>query len=155
MPDLLLELFSEEIPARMQAGAARDLERLMVGADRSRLSVRGYQGLCRTAAAAPGDHGTARQAEGCARGAEGAQDRCARSGAGGLPEKDRPDQRTTQSRENAQGRCLYRGDRAGGPRAAACAGRVLFCCVGFVALVFFFVLVVGLLRVLGSAASLC
>ena len=32
MPDLLLELFSEEIPARMQAAAARDLERLMVGA---------------------------------------------------------------------------------------------------------------------------
>ena len=32
MPDLLLELFSEEIPARMQAGEARDLERLMVGA---------------------------------------------------------------------------------------------------------------------------
>lgn len=29
MPQLLLELFSEEIPARMQAGAARDLERLM------------------------------------------------------------------------------------------------------------------------------
>src|ERR1700744_2373566 len=32
MPDLLLELFSEEIPARMQAGAARDLERLIIGA---------------------------------------------------------------------------------------------------------------------------
>jgi glycyl-tRNA synthetase beta chain len=30
MPDLLLELFSEEIPARMQAQAARDLERLVV-----------------------------------------------------------------------------------------------------------------------------
>ncbi len=29
MPQLLLEIFSEEIPARMQAGAARDLERLM------------------------------------------------------------------------------------------------------------------------------
>ena len=28
MPDLLLELFSEEIPARMQAQAARDLERM-------------------------------------------------------------------------------------------------------------------------------
>lgn len=28
MPQLLIELFSEEIPARMQAGAARDLERL-------------------------------------------------------------------------------------------------------------------------------
>jgi glycyl-tRNA synthetase beta chain len=32
MPELLLELFCEEIPARMQAGAARDLERLMTGA---------------------------------------------------------------------------------------------------------------------------
>ena len=32
MPDLLLELFSEEIPARMQQGAARDLERLVIGA---------------------------------------------------------------------------------------------------------------------------
>jgi glycyl-tRNA synthetase beta chain len=32
MADLLLELFSEEIPARMQSQAARDLERLVVGA---------------------------------------------------------------------------------------------------------------------------
>src|SRR5215510_14516348 len=32
MPDLLLDLFSEEIPARMQAGAAKDWERLVVGA---------------------------------------------------------------------------------------------------------------------------
>jgi glycyl-tRNA synthetase beta chain len=32
MPELLLELFSEEIPARMQAAAAKDLERLIVGA---------------------------------------------------------------------------------------------------------------------------
>jgi glycyl-tRNA synthetase beta chain len=31
MPDLLLELFSEEIPARMQANAAKELERLVVG----------------------------------------------------------------------------------------------------------------------------
>jgi glycyl-tRNA synthetase beta chain len=38
MPDLLLELFSEEIPARMQAAAAADLERLVVGA----LSDRGF-----------------------------------------------------------------------------------------------------------------
>jgi glycyl-tRNA synthetase beta chain len=29
MPELFLELFSEEIPARMQAGAAKDLERLL------------------------------------------------------------------------------------------------------------------------------
>ena len=32
MPDLLLELLSEEIPARMQRQAAKDLERLIVGA---------------------------------------------------------------------------------------------------------------------------
>ena len=32
MSDLLLELFSEEIPARMQVQAAKDLERLVVGA---------------------------------------------------------------------------------------------------------------------------
>ena len=32
MPDLLLELFSEEIPARMQAAAAEDLRRLVTGA---------------------------------------------------------------------------------------------------------------------------
>src|SRR6185369_10991751 len=32
MADLLLELFSEEIPARMQVQAGKDLERLVVGA---------------------------------------------------------------------------------------------------------------------------
>ncbi|HEY9219164.1 MAG TPA: glycine--tRNA ligase subunit beta, partial [Phenylobacterium sp.] len=37
MPQLLLELFSEEIPARMQAQAARDLERMM----RERLAAEG------------------------------------------------------------------------------------------------------------------
>jgi glycyl-tRNA synthetase beta chain len=31
MPDFLLELFSEEIPARMQVAAAKDMERLVVG----------------------------------------------------------------------------------------------------------------------------
>ena len=36
MPDLLLELFSEEIPARMQAGAAEDLRQLVTGALRER-----------------------------------------------------------------------------------------------------------------------
>src|SRR5687767_8836132 len=48
MPDLLLELFSEEIPARMQAQGAKDLERLVVGAlsDRGLLfeAVRGFAG---------------------------------------------------------------------------------------------------------------
>jgi len=35
MADFLLELFSEEIPARMQGQAAKDLERLVVGARHS------------------------------------------------------------------------------------------------------------------------
>jgi glycyl-tRNA synthetase beta chain len=38
MPELLLELFSEEIPARMQAQAARDLERMA----RDKLAAEGY-----------------------------------------------------------------------------------------------------------------
>ena len=38
MPQLLLELFSEEIPARMQAQAARDLERMV----REKLAAAGY-----------------------------------------------------------------------------------------------------------------
>src|SRR5438477_3077868 len=38
MPQLLLELFSEEIPARMQAQAARDLERMA----RERLAAEGF-----------------------------------------------------------------------------------------------------------------
>jgi glycyl-tRNA synthetase beta chain len=38
MPQLLLELFSEEIPARMQAQAARDLERMV----RDRLAAEGF-----------------------------------------------------------------------------------------------------------------
>ena len=53
MPDLLLELFSEEIPARMQAQAAKDLERLVVGA----LSDRGllFEGSTRFRRTAPPD----------------------------------------------------------------------------------------------------
>ena len=44
MPELLLELLSEEIPARMQAQAARDLERLM----RERLAEAGFNPDLRT-----------------------------------------------------------------------------------------------------------
>lgn len=48
MPDLLLELFSEEIPARMQVRAAKELERLIVGglSDRGLLfeSIRSFGG---------------------------------------------------------------------------------------------------------------
>ncbi|GAA0869074.1 hypothetical protein GCM10009116_09100 [Brevundimonas basaltis] len=43
MPQLLLELFSEEIPARMQAGAARDFERM--AADRLKAAGLSYESL--------------------------------------------------------------------------------------------------------------
>ena len=58
MPDLLLELFSEEIPARMQTQASRDVERLMVGAlsDRGLLfeSQKAFAGPRRLALAVSG-----------------------------------------------------------------------------------------------------
>ena len=54
MPDLLLELFSEEIPARMQAAAAKDLERLVVGALSDRgLMFEGVKAFAGDAAAKP------------------------------------------------------------------------------------------------------
>jgi len=43
MPQLLLELFSEEIPARMQGGAARDLERM--ASERLKAAGLGYDSL--------------------------------------------------------------------------------------------------------------
>jgi len=58
MPDLLVELFSEEIPARMQAQAAKDLERLVIGAlsDRGLLfeAVKAFSGPRRLALAIEG-----------------------------------------------------------------------------------------------------
>ena len=49
MPQLLLELFSEEIPARMQRQAARDLERMV----RERLAAEGFLPEALTAFAGP------------------------------------------------------------------------------------------------------
>src|SRR5476649_2696141 len=49
MPQLLLELFSEEIPARMQAQAAKDLERLA----REKLAAEGLLPEALTAFAGP------------------------------------------------------------------------------------------------------
>ena len=58
VPDLLLELFSEEVPARMQAQGAKDLERLVVGAlsDRGLMfeAVRGFAGPRRLTLAVSG-----------------------------------------------------------------------------------------------------
>ena len=55
MPDLLLELFSEEIPARMQGKAADDLKKLQAGgfygAQGLKVSVLNMEGGSRGAAA--------------------------------------------------------------------------------------------------------
>ena len=58
MPSLLLELFSEEIPARMQAQAARDLERMarekLGAAELAFSSIRGFAGPRRLTLAVDG-----------------------------------------------------------------------------------------------------
>ena len=58
MPDLLLELFSEEIPARMQAQAARDLERMarerLAAADLGFAGIRSFAGPRRLTLAVDG-----------------------------------------------------------------------------------------------------
>ncbi len=58
MPDLLLEIFCEEIPARMQAQAARDLERMageqLAAAGLKAQAMRAYAGPRRLTLAAEG-----------------------------------------------------------------------------------------------------
>ena len=83
MPDLLLELFSEEIPARMQRRAAEDLRRLVTDALVERGFV--YEGAKRLRDAAPSGAATSSacrpSAPRRARGAQGPARRRARSGA--------------------------------------------------------------------------
>ena len=72
MPDLLLELFSEEIPARMQRQAADDLKRLVTDALVERgPDLRGRAGVCDAAPAGAARRRPARRAAGPARGAQG------------------------------------------------------------------------------------
>ena len=61
MADLLLELFSEEIPARMQRQAAEDLKRLVTGALVDRTYLRGRAGLRHAAPARAACGGPARR----------------------------------------------------------------------------------------------
>jgi glycyl-tRNA synthetase beta chain len=61
MPQLLIELFSEEIPARMQAQAARDLDRMarerLASAGLEPKSLRTYAGPRRLTLVADGEGG--------------------------------------------------------------------------------------------------
>ncbi len=130
MPDLLLELFSEEIPARMQAKAADDLRRMVT----DRLVAEGlvYEGA--KAFATPRRlaltvHGIpARQpdlegrAQGTARRRAGGRDRRASSRPPGLPSID-------EAKDPAgpqEGRLLRRADREAGPRPrSTCSAEIL------------------------------
>ena len=91
MPDLLLELFSEEIPARMQPKAAEDLRRLVTDG----LVERGLTYAHAAAFATPrrlalAIEGLAERSPAAPRGAQGPARRRAGGGDRGLPARDRP-----------------------------------------------------------------
>ena len=80
MAELLLELFSEEIPARMQARAREDLARLLGGAlSTAGLEFEADQDLRHAAPAGRGGRRPAAPLARYARGEEGSARRCARS----------------------------------------------------------------------------
>src|SRR5262249_41954388 len=126
MPDLLLELFSEEIPARMQARAAEDLRKLvtdrLVGAG---VVLQGAKALPRPggvcapvpgAAACARGAGPAGPAAGRQGGEEGPARRRARGRRPGLPARRRAQvDRRGQGPARQEGRLLYRSDREAGP----------------------------------------
>ncbi len=79
MPDLLLELFSEEIPARMQAQAATDLKRLVTDAlVAGGLVYEGAQGFATPRRLSLHVAGLPAASTRHARGAQGSARRCAR-----------------------------------------------------------------------------
>src|SRR6202000_641095 len=120
MPDLLLELFSEEIPARMQAKAADDLRRMVT----DKLVAEGlvYEGakafatprrLALTVHRIPAPQSDFEEER------RGPPVRGAEGGDPGFSESNRPvlDQRS-QDPARQEGRLLYSADREEGPRYA-------------------------------------
>ena len=112
MPDLLLELFSEEIPARMQAKAADDLRRMVTDklvaeglGEGAKASRRRAAGADRARHLRGNDSKTERR---------GPENRRPRRGRAGLPESDHQllDEATIQRRP--EGRLLCRADRKAG-----------------------------------------
>ncbi len=124
MPDLLIELFSEEIPARMQARAARGPQ----GAGHQR-PCRGRPDLClgrrlldprRLTLAV---EGLAAESPARARGAQGPPRRRPGKGARRLPALDRPLARAAGTARRQEGAGLVRRDRTPRPRRARDRGR--------------------------------
>ena len=118
MAELLLELFSEEIPARMQARAADDLKRLVTeGLKAQGLEHRRGESVRDAAAAGADRRGRAGEVAGRQRGAQGPARRCAGAGAGGLPEGGGAglDQGRRDRQGRQEGRLLRRPHRQAGP----------------------------------------
>ena len=117
MPDLLLEFFSEEIPARMQARAAEDLKKLVT--DRLVEAGLTYEGA--TAFATPRRLALAVQGVPVRQpdvqgGAQGPARRRAGEGDRGLSQGRRAHlDRAGQGAARQEGRLLRRGDREAGP----------------------------------------
>ena len=114
MPDLLLELRSEEIPARMQRKAAGDLKKMVTdGLVEAGLT---YEARARILDAAPPDarHSRPDRAlEGRARGAQGPEHQGAGAGDPGLSARGRPglDRRGACPHRPEEGRFLRRPHR--------------------------------------------
>ena len=97
MTDFLLELLSEEIPARMQAKARNDLARLFAECTGEAGLATGAIDSLFDAAAAGADRARCRGGDrGEPRGAEGPALIRAAAGARGIPAQDRPDARSAR-----------------------------------------------------------
>ena len=119
MPQLLLELFSEEIPARMQTQAGRDLARMaeerLKAAGLPYDSLKTYAGPRRLTLVVEGLPAAQADRE---RGDQGPARQCARTGAGRVPAQDRPHPR----RPHRAGRGALRQPQPEGPPDAADRG---------------------------------
>ena len=126
MPDLLLELFSEEIPARMQRQAGEDLKRLVTNALVERnLTYEGAQAFVTPRRLALHVVGLPSAQVHVARGAKRAPRRRAGGGDPGIFEERRP--RPHRGRDHREGpeerRILRRRDREARPLDERGAGR--------------------------------
>ena len=126
MPDLLLEFLSEEIPARMQARAAEDLQKMVT--DRliaAGLAYEGAKGFATPRRLALSVHGvpranlTSKKKEGAA--GRRARERHCRVSQGGGPPVDQ----AGKSSAGQEGRFLRCGDRQAGKADAGCDRRMI------------------------------
>ena len=125
MPQLLIELFSEDIPARMQARAAEDLQRLITTKlAAAGLEIGSSQAHVHAAPAGAGGRGSGRPHGRCEGRTQRPPRRLARPSGRRLPARRRPHQPgAVRTARHRQGRFLVRRDRKARPRYRRCAAR--------------------------------